>query len=138
MSPSLESTGLMKKTSCSALHCSVPFIRTWHFTDVSYVYCMHPHLPLVYLQWFSLPSWAGFSPCGVSGSVWGHFGLELSQTRHRPGCSSTKLQAALPVLSPVKLLTVTRACSQTRCLPPANGWGCSRTGVCGSLPLTAA
>ena len=58
--------------------------------------------PLVYNGSLCL-LWARFAPCVVSGPVWGHFLLEVSQTSVCQSCSSSKLQDAFPVLSPEKL-----------------------------------
>lgn len=41
------------------------------------------------------------------------------------------------MLSPVKLLLVGEACSQSLCLPPAHCRGSSQTGACGYLPLSS-
>ena len=78
-SPALESSGLMKKRSYNALQCNVPCspepgvacsLLLWLSR-----FCFYP---IIFSGSLCL-LWEGFGPCAISGSVWGHFGLELRQ-----------------------------------------------------------
>ena len=76
MSPVLESSGLMKKRTCSNLQCSAlcsqepdacllmgdSYVCCMSLTGVAELLCLQSN----HLQWFSLPVVAGFGPCILS------------------------------------------------------------------------
>lgn len=100
----LESNALKYKRSCNALQCNVSCSPEPGSSGVS-VMCVvsalllwlrHVFLHSSRLQWLSLPVWAGFGPCVVSGLVWGHLGLELSQSSLLPELWQHQTQGCFP------------------------------------------
>ena len=95
MSSALESSGLMKKRFYSALQFHVPCSPEPGASGVPFI-CVVCSLLLwlscvclqsSHLQWFYgclCLFCVGFGPCVVSGPVWGHLGVELSQTSYLP------------------------------------------------------
>ena len=107
MSPILEGNGLMKKMSCCTMHCTVPCLpesgtfRMSSICIVSPCYCVLATVsfhPVIYSGTLFL-LFAVFGPCGVTGPVWGHIGLELSQTRHSLEMQLHQTAGTFPVLS---------------------------------------
>lgn len=89
----LESNGLMKKKSCSALPCSVPCSpepSTSGVSPLGDVCTLQLWLRYFFvfqsghLKWLSLPVVSTVDFCGVSRPVWECLGVQLSQTRHFP------------------------------------------------------
>ena len=88
VSLALKSSVLVKKRSFSALKGSVPCLPgpgTLGTSPMCVVYTLlfwlsHICLQSSCLQRLSLPISTGFCPCVVTGPVWDHFGLELSQS----------------------------------------------------------
>jgi len=131
MSLALESRGLIKKRSYSALQCNVPLSEpgSYGVSPMGIVCTLLLWLSCFCLQsscllWLSLP---------VAGRVWfpvllvSQSGAAFGLSWVRPGifqnCRSTALQGTLPVLSHEEFLLVSGACSQTRYLPPAHSSG---------------
>lgn len=78
-----------------------------------------------------LYNWVGFGHCAVSGPVLGDLSLDWV----RPGIAGVTPITGYSLLFPERLSLVGGACSQTRCLLPADYWDHSGSGLSDYLPL---
>ena len=110
MSPALESSGLMKKRSYSALQCIVIYLLELGNLELSFmsVLCAYScgwsifAFSLVFCNGCLCLLWAGFGSCIVIGPVWDHLSLELSQTQVFAGALVAPNCKALSLCCPLR------------------------------------